>query len=154
MSEMLGNQYFLSRNFLKAKEAYESVLGKEPQNDFIKKRLIICYTQSGEVNKAFKLFYEIVKKDINILLNTDIIGDDCPCPELLSKYENVKPNEEYSHDTKLMLGMLWLYCDAKKSLEFFNSLINEGETNFEFLEIINQIKSKLNKSQEYKSLNN
>lgn len=62
MSEMLGNQYFLSRNFSKAKEAYEKVLFSEPQNDFIKKRLIICYTQTGEINKAFDLFFEIVKK--------------------------------------------------------------------------------------------
>lgn len=154
MSEMLGNQYFLSRNFLKAKEAYETVLLRDPQNDFVKKRLIICYTQSGEIDKAFDLFYEIVKKDIDILITTDIIRDDCPCPELLSKYGNVKPDEESSRDTKLMLGMLWLYCDAEMSLEFFDSLAKEDTTNFKFVEVMNKIKSKINKSQEYNSFNN
>lgn len=154
MSEMLGNQYFLSRNFLKAKEAYETVLLRDPQNDFVKKRLIICYTQSGEIDKAFDLFYEIVKKDIDILITTDIIRDDCPCPELLSKYGNVKPDEESSRDTKLMLGMLWLYCDAEMSLEFFDSLAKEDTTNFKFVEVMNKIKSKINKSQGYNSFNN
>lgn len=151
MSEMLGNQYFLSRNYLKAKEAYEKVLEFYPENDFIKKRLIICYTQTGEINKAFDLFYEIVKKDIEVITKTDIVGDDCPCPELISKYGNIKPAGECSHDSKLMLGILWLFCNTNKSYEFFDNLANEEGSNYKINEVRNLLKERINQSKEYYS---
>lgn len=154
MSEMLGNQYFLSRNFSKAKEAYENVLQVEPQNDFVKKRLIICYTQTGEILKAFDLFYELVKKDIEIITSTDLVADDCPCPELISKYENVKPNGECSRDAKLMLGMLWLFCNAQTSFEFFNTLAKEEKSDKRINEIRNIIQEKINHIEKYYSQNN
>lgn len=151
---MLGNQYFLSRNFSKAKEAYENVLQAEPQNDFVKKRLIICYTQTGEILKAFDLFYEIVKKNIEIITSTDLVADDCPCPELISKYENVKPNSECSRDTKLMLGILWLYCDAQISFEFFNTIASEEKSDTRINEIRNFIQEKINPIEKQYSQNN
>lgn len=154
MSEMLGNQYFLSRNFLKAKEAYEKVLESEPENDFIKKRLIICYTQTGEIKKAFELFYEIAKRNIEYITDTDIIADDCPCPELINKYGNIKPVEECSYDSKLMLGMLWLFCNMNKSFEFFEVLATEESSNTKVIEIRNLIKEKINQSKEHYSQNN
>lgn len=154
MSEMLGNQYFLSRNFSKAKEAYEKVLEAEPQNEFIKKRLVICYTQTGEISKAFDVFYEILKRDIDQITNTDIVADDCPCPELVSKYGNIKPNDECSWDSRLMLGMLWLFCNIEKSLEFFDSLSSEENSDMRISEVRNLIKEKLNQSKEHYSQNN
>lgn len=151
MSEMLGNQYFLSRNFSKAKEAYEKVLLSDPNNDFIKKRLIICYTQVGEINKALELFYEIVKKDVDFIINTDILADDCPCPELISKYGNIKANSECSRDSRIMLGILWLFCNSEKSFEFFDSLVSEENIDFRIPEIRNIIKEKLNQINEHYS---
>ncbi|MFN3871848.1 MAG: tetratricopeptide repeat protein [Ignavibacterium sp.] len=154
MSEMLGNQYFLTRNFSKAKEAYEKVLESEPNNDYLKKRLIICYTQTGEIKKAFEFFYEIVKKDIELITKTDIVADDCPCPELISRYGNIKPNDECSYDSKLMLGILWLYCNTEKSFEFFENLANEETSGSKIKEIRNLIKQKVHQSKEYHSQNN
>lgn len=151
---MLGNQYFLSRNFSKAKEAYENVLKAEPQNDYVKKRLIICYTQTGEILKAFDLFYDIVKRDIEVITNTDLVADDCPCPELISKYENIKPNGECSRDAKLMLGMLWLYCNAQTSLEFFNMIASEEKSDIRINEIRNIIQDKINDIEKHYSQNN
>lgn len=146
MSEMLGNQYFLSRNFSKAKEAYEKVLESEPENDFIKKRLIICHTQTGEIKKAFELFYEVVKRNIELITKTDIVADDCPCPELISRYGNIKPDEECSYDSKLMLGILWLYCSIEKSFEFFDALAAEEDSDIKIKEIRDLIKEKINQS--------
>lgn len=151
MSEMLGNQYFLSRNFSKAKEAYEKVLSSEPENDYVKKRLIVCYTQTGEINKAFDLFFEIVKKNIDLITNTDLVADDCPCPELISKYGNVKPTEECSHDAKLMLGMLWLFCNSQISFEFFNNLSSEEKSDERIVEVRNIIKEKINQNEKHYS---
>lgn len=154
MSEMLGNQYFLARNFSKAKDAYEKVFQSEPQNDFIKKRLIVCYTQTGEINKAFDLFYEIVKKDIDLITNTDVIADDCPCPELVRKYGHIKPNDECSRDSRIMLGILWLFCNIEKSFEFFDSVSSKDNSDNRILEIKNLIKEKLNQNKEQYSQNN
>jgi pentatricopeptide repeat protein len=154
MSEMLGNQYFLSRNFSKAKEAYEKVLESEPQNDFIRKRLLICYTQTGEINKAFELFYEILKRDIELITNTDIVADDCPCPELVKRYGNIKPTDECSRDSRVMLGILWLFCSIEKSLEFFESLLSEEKSDIRFIEVRNIIREKLNQTKEHYSQNN
>ncbi len=154
MSEMLGNQYFLSRNFLKAKEIYEKVLLTEPNNNFIKKRLIICYTQTGEIKKAFDLFFEIVKKNIELITETDIAGDDCPCPELINKYGNIKPYEECSYDSKLMLGMLWLYCNIENSIEFFESLAKDESSASEIIEIRNLIREKIKQKRKHYSHNN
>lgn len=154
MSEMLGNQYFLSRNFSKAKEAYEKVLETEPKNDFLMKRLVICYTQTGEINKAFDLFYEIIKKDIDLIIKTDSIADDCPCPELISKYGNIKPNDECSRDSRIMLGILWLYCNTDKSYEFFESLSSEEKFDVRISEVKNLIREKLFQGKEHYSQNN
>ncbi len=154
MSEMLGNQYFLSRNFFKAQEAYEKVLEAEPQNDYVKKRLIVCFTQTGKILKAFDLFFDIVKKDIEIITSTDLVADDCPCPELIRKYENVKPNSECSRDAKLMLGMLWLYCNTQTSLEFFDNILSEEKTDSRIVEIRNIIKEKISHTENHYSQNN
>lgn len=151
MSEMLGNQYFLSRNFSKAKVAYEKVLSSEPYNDFVKKRLIICYTQTGEINKAFELFFEIVKKNIDLIINTDLASEDCPCQELISKYGNVKPTEECSYDAKLMLGMLWLFCNSQVSFEFFDNLSSEENSDIRVIEVRNIISETINQSEKHSS---
>jgi len=45
MSEMLGNQYFLARTFDKALVQFEEVIKKEPENEKVKKKLIICYCE-------------------------------------------------------------------------------------------------------------
>ena len=53
MSEMLGNQYFLARTFDKALMQFERVIDKEPENEKVKKKLIICYCEVGKVEKAY-----------------------------------------------------------------------------------------------------
>jgi pentatricopeptide repeat protein len=151
MSEMLGNQYFLSRNFSKAKDVYEKIALAEPENYFVKKRLIICYTQTGEINKAFDLFYEIVKKDIEIISGTDIKADDCPCPELINRYGIKNPIEECSHDAKLMMGMLWLYCDSKVAFEFFENLSSEENADNRINEVKKIIENKLIQNEKHYS---
>jgi len=122
MSEMLGNQYFLARNFSEAAKNLQYALDLNPLNKPARKKLIISYSQIGELQKALTIFYNLILEDIDCIINTDPVGDDCPCPELVTHYGTILPYEENSTDLKLMLGMLWLYCDAKKSLSFFKSV--------------------------------
>ncbi len=121
MSEMLGNQYFLARNYASAAKNLQNALNIEPLNKPVRKKLVICYSQVGEIQKALNIFYNLIVEDIDCIIKTDPIADDCPCPELVSHYGTILPYEENSTDLIIMLGMLWLYCNANKSLSFFKS---------------------------------
>ncbi len=142
-SEMLGNKYFLARNYKGAAENFQHTLQTDPINKAIRKKLIICYTQIGQIQKALENFYMLAKEDINFIMETDIVADDCPCPELIDKYGSVFPYEKDSFDLKLMLAMLWLYCDAKKSLEFFKRILVEKPSDARIKEIVSFIERKI-----------
>jgi tetratricopeptide (TPR) repeat protein len=142
-SEMLGNKYFLARKYENAAMNYQYTLQNNPVNKTARKKLIICYTQIGQIKKAFENFYQLVKQDINFILETDPIADDCPCIELTNKYGNILPYENESYDLKLMLSMLWLYCNPEKSLEFFKRVLVENPTDQKIKEIVCIIEEKI-----------
>ena len=119
MSEMLGNHYFLSRNFYLAKDSYERALAKDERNSVIKKKLVICYIKTGEINRALENFLNIVESKIDVILSTRYTDEDCPCPEIIAEIE--APGTFYftEYEKRIALGMLWLYCDYSKSLIHF-----------------------------------
>lgn len=119
MSEMLGNHFFMVRDFPSALAEFEGMLSQNSSLKKIKKKLIICYIQTGRIAKAFKLFSEIISREIELITNTDIKKDDCPCPEIIESFTSVQSINEESIDYYLSLGMLWLYCNAEKSLQSF-----------------------------------
>lgn len=140
---MLGNKYFLARNYEGAAANFQYTLKTDPINKSVRKKLIICYTQIGQIQKAFENFYMLAKENINFIMETDIVADDCPCPELIEKYGNVLPYEKDSFDMKLMLAMLWLYCNAAKSLEFFKRIILENPGDSRIKEIASLIEENI-----------
>ena len=85
-SEMLGNQYFIARKYERAAISLREALLANPHNNAAKKKLILCYTQLGEVKKALHLFNELIEDDIDLIINTGIEEDYCPCPDLIKKY--------------------------------------------------------------------
>lgn len=123
MSEMLGNQYFMARNYADAMREFEYVISKYPSNKTVKKKLIVCYSQTGKVDKAIKFFYDLINEDIEFIINTDPIKDDCPCPELVYGFEKDLTANHNSRDFNLMLGIIWLFCDVEKSFEYFNKTL-------------------------------
>ena len=142
-SEMLGNKFFLARKYKNAAENFQYTLQTDPINKSARKKLVICYTQIGQIQKALENFYILVKEDVNFIMETDIVADDCPCPELIDKYRSVFPYEKDSFDLKLMLAMLWLYCDAKKSLEFFKRILIEEPSDLRMKEIVSSIEKNI-----------
>ncbi len=119
MDEMLGNHYFLARNYNRAAGLLENALRVDPKNKPMRRKIIICFAQTGQVDKALKVFISLIKEDIDFVINTDPIDDDCPCPELVFELENELQNNRNSLDFNLILGMLWLYCKLDKSVEYF-----------------------------------
>lgn len=107
------------RDFPSALAEFEGMLSQNSSLKKIQKKLIICYIQTGRIAKAFKLFSEIVSREIELITSTDLKKDDCPCPEIIESFTAVQSINEDSLDYHLSLGMLWLYCDAEKSLQSF-----------------------------------
>lgn len=124
MSEMLGNQYFLARNYSLAAIELEKALLQNPKNKGIRRKLIICFAQTGQISKALQVFLSLVKEDAEFIINTDPVDDDCPCPELLYESEAINPPELVSLDHCLRLAMLWLYCDVETSVAYFNKALS------------------------------
>ena len=124
MNEMLGNQYFMARNYLGAANAFQEVLKEDPSNINARKKLIIAFTQIGKFTQAVDLFTKFISENIDSILETDPIKDDCPCPELVHNLEHLTTHGSVSFTTYETLGVLWLYCDINKSIEYFNKALS------------------------------
>jgi tetratricopeptide (TPR) repeat protein len=118
MSEMLGNRYFIARQYDKAIPQLEAALTEDANVEKVKKKLVICYVQTVQLEKALKLFYEIIIKDPHIIIDTDFYHDDCPCPEILPSWEQKLSFSETPNDLYEVLGILYLYCDYEKSITY------------------------------------
>ncbi|HID38853.1 MAG TPA: tetratricopeptide repeat protein [Calditrichaeota bacterium] len=140
MSEMLGNRYFLARQFDKALQYFETALEQAPDNYRIKKRLIICYVYVGQIERALSFFYDIVKVDPFIIINTDPYYDDCPCLDMIPDWESRLNGEASKKEIYETLGMLYLFCERKKSIEYFRKALNETS----YKATINSILKRLN----------
>jgi hypothetical protein len=142
MSEMLGNQYFLARRYAESCRELESELDKSSSPNRIAKKLIICYLQTDQLQKAFDTFYKLVTDDIEIITDTNPEKDDCPCPEIID--DNL-PLLEFKNEFELNLkmGILWLYCEPSKSLQFFEKIKKGNKDSERIKEIITQIRTHL-----------
>ena len=144
MSEMLGNQYFLTRRYFEACSELESESQKNPKNYSIKKKLIICYLQTNNLKKAFHTFFETVKKDIELIKNTDLIHDDCPCPEIIE--QNLPDmKSESTAEQYVKMGILYLYCDINESIKYFEKVPANSEYYADVKEVLSIEKSQINK---------
>lgn len=122
MSEMLGNQYFLARNYSAAKEELEKCILNHPDDKEIKKKLLVCYIQTNYLKTASEYFLYFIINDIRYITKTDPIKDDCPCVELINEYEKQGNESQIDNDLRFKLAMIWLFIDAKRSLEYFQKL--------------------------------
>jgi len=124
MSEMLGNQYFLARNYSGAAKELEEALQHHPGNKSIRRKLIVCFNEVGEIRRAFNCFLSLIKEDVDFVIYTDPVDDDCPCHELVFDAEHGLQDNQESLDYVLRMGMLWLYCDVHESVRYFEQAQN------------------------------
>lgn len=145
MSEMLANHYFQNRKFITAAPLLEKAL-KYSNDDSLKKKLIICYAETGRISEAFNLFCSLIKTNIKIILDTNTADEDCPCPDLIFQMENPFYSNDLDFINLLQLGMLWLFCDKETSLNYFQKALTIQSNNKEIIDTISIIK-KHNQSQ-------
>lgn len=142
MSEMLGNQYFLARKYGQAEKELEAALAKKPGHKGIRRKLIVCHTQTGAIQKAMVQFLSLITEDIDFIINTDPIADDCPCPELVFDLEKQKEENKLSPDYFAILGMLWLFCDLTRSIRYFHSAQELAPEDVMFKTILTYLKAR------------
>jgi tetratricopeptide (TPR) repeat protein len=145
MHEMLGNQHFMARRYDEAAKELEICYKLNPANKSIKKKLIVCYTQIGKVKLAFELFLDLVTEDIEFIIKTDPLVDDCPCFELVEKNLFIDKFNLNSTDILTVKGIIWLYCDYEKSLSMFKELDEKLNSNKvkKIIKLINDYKQTL-----------
>jgi len=121
---MLGNHHFLLRDYVQALAHYEVVLSKSMASKPVRKRAIVCYIQTLQVNKALPLFANLIAEDIGCIIGHDNEQEGCPCPEIIQECESRMTGIPSQHDLTAM-GMLWLYCEPHKSLQWFERAIQQ-----------------------------
>ncbi len=141
MNEMLGNQLFMARRYSEALKNLQNALLDKPDNKSIKRKLIICYAQTGEVYKSLKLFHDLIKEDIQYIIDADPILDDCPCNEIIDQLEEQSDFNYDLFESKIYQGIIWLYCDTEKSLACFQKASELNNSNEVVQNIIKQIEN-------------
>jgi len=124
MHEMLGNHHFLLRDYVQALAHYEVVLSKSMASMPLRKRAIVCYIQTRRVDQALPLFADLIAEDIGCIIGHDNEQEGCPCPEIIQECESRMTGIPSQHDLTAM-GMLWLYCEPHKSLQWFERAIQQ-----------------------------
>jgi tetratricopeptide (TPR) repeat protein len=136
MSEMLANQYFLARRFEKAQPLFEELLAHATASFRVKKKLIICYTQTGELEKAENLFLQVLREDPHLIIGTDPQSEDCPCPELTEQLERELKTKPPTVAQCNQLGMLYLCCELATSLHYFRLSLQMKSEQPRIIEIV------------------
>ncbi len=143
MSEMLGNYYFHAKNYASALSYLEKANKVNP-NKFICKKMIICYLTLKEINKAVELFYNIIKEDLNFIINTHLEEEDRPCPNLIYELENGNEKLLNEYEFNITLAILYAYCDIYKSIKYFKLAKKENSKDVRLSEIIKILSKKIN----------
>ena len=98
--------------------------------------------QVGKIERALLHFHDLIRKDPKIIINTDPYHDDCPCYEIIPSWENNLDNEEHSQDYYESLGMLYLYCNKEKSIQYLEKALPDTK----FKTVISSILKILNET--------
>jgi hypothetical protein len=147
MSEMLGNQYFMARNYVRASTELEKALLSSPTSKPVRCKLIICYAQTGNLEKSFDLFISLCHEDVDFIIGMDSIEDDCPCPDILPELEKDFKQNKNSFDFLITLGILSLYCEFSKSINYFSMAHKLDKNNSKVKYILSLLKLRLAKDE-------
>ncbi len=133
----------MARKYYDACNELEMEHLKNPSNHSILKKLIICYLKTDRVDKAFENFHTLVIYDPDIIIKTDPVLDDCPCPEII---DEITAGVDFTSEENenIILGILWLYCDVNESIKHFSQLSSGHKYFNEIKEILTAINKKSN----------
>lgn len=136
---MLANQFFMARKYKEALPLLVDSLKKFPDDKGIKRKLIICYNQTGDLHNSLQLFHSLILTDIEFIINAHPIYDDCPCSEIIKKYNNKNELTIEGLDSTLHFAILMLFCDTKQALNLFKKAVMLSPEDKQIREITSKI---------------
>ena len=71
------------------------------------------------------VFHSLVIEDVSFIVSADSVLDDCPCPEILNDYDRTHTFID-SYEFNLSHGILWLYCDESKSIQYLKKALEDS----------------------------
>lgn len=115
MSLMLGNRYFLDRDYARAVPLLEAARAETPEAARVLKRLVIAYVQLEELELALDRLELVLSRSPRAVIDTDPDEEDCPCPALCAAFERRLGSGPATYSVVLGLGILELYCDLQRA---------------------------------------
>ena len=147
MSEMLGNRYFLGRNFRSAALQYEDTLHKINTIDIeVVKKLIVCYTKVNRTDDALNHYYSLLKKIQYSIDDLIIENEDCPYKKIIEVLIIEMELEGLQYSTAIKLGILNSYCSNTTGIKYFKEALGFSRNNKIIQEIINIHEGKKHRS--------
>jgi len=81
----------------------------------------------------------LIEKNPQIIIDTDVYYDDCPCSELIPEWENKSKDGEKSLEYLETLAMLHLYCNVKKSVSYFKQAVRKADNPAKIITVMNRL---------------
>ena len=133
----------MARKYYDACNELEMEHHKNPANYSVLKKLIICYLKTDRIDQALEFFHTLVIDNPDIIIKTDPVLDDCPCPEIIDEFtDGIEFTSEENEN--IILGMLWLYCNVDESIKHFSQIMNGHKHFYKIEEILKAISKKSN----------
>jgi hypothetical protein len=142
MSEMIGNFFFLNHSFDRAVPLLERVIADHPTYSKARKKLVIAYIETGRLNDAFQLYYEIITEDASIITSTKPEEEDCPCPTLIEAILTSGRTFDDPANRCLVLAIYSSYCCVHESLAYFTRYVQSFPKDRRIAAIIKQLTEK------------
>jgi tetratricopeptide (TPR) repeat protein len=113
MSEMLANQYFLTGHYERALPLLERFLSNSSDRAYLKNKLLICYLQTGQIDRGLEFCLEILRTAPLDLIDSDPCTQGFPCLE-----QTLERRDESTPMEMNRLAMTYLFCRPEASLPY------------------------------------
>lgn len=140
---MLGNQYFMARNFREAIHHFEKASKKHPDDLQLAQKYVICLAVNEQVDAAASEFLRILRCCPSVILTSQNLDPDCPCPEILAKWSLEPPARFDRFHYLTALGILAVFCKRELALAYFCKAREIKPTNAAVREIVEIISTEI-----------
>ena len=117
MSEMLGNRYFMARQFALALPHLQTAVEKAPGNARARQKLVVCYLAADMLNAALSHFIRLFDQAPTLALMADPDMEICPCRELLASFSQTMAGRQRTARDYLTLGLLRASSDLPQAID-------------------------------------
>lgn len=117
MSEMLANRHFASGHYEEARKGFEAVLRRRPGHVTARKKLTVCYVQTGRLREAVDLALGLMEEvpEALCVAAAQSEAEGFPCRAVLAAFaERGRSLDRGAYHAGL--GVLQLYCNAEAAL--------------------------------------